>query len=99
MPRLTRMYKVAEATVLPGIREMERKDLKAVGRLLRAFLARMDMAPLLSQKDVEHTLFAGSGKDVGGKRVGQVVWTYVVEVRNSHLTRRDAIEMDLWTGS
>ena len=62
-------------------REIEKKDLKAVGRLLRAFLARMDLAPLLSNKDVEYALWNGRGKDVNGKRVEQVTWTYVVEVR------------------
>lgn len=80
MARIVRKFKVAEQTTVPGLREMEKKDLKQVGRLLRAFLARMDMAPLLSGKDVEHTLFAGRGKTVEGKRVGQVTWTYVVEV-------------------
>lgn len=81
MARMIRHYKLPEVPVLPGVREMEKKDLKQVGRLLRAFLGRMEMAPLLSGKDVEHALFAGRGVDVDGKRVGQVCWTYVVEVK------------------
>lgn len=68
--------------MVPGLREMEKRDLKQVSRLLRAYLARMDMAPLLSNKDIEHAMFAGRGKDVGGKREGQVTWAYVVEVRS-----------------
>ncbi|KAI5479326.1 glycylpeptide N-tetradecanoyltransferase [Pseudohyphozyma bogoriensis] len=79
MARMMRHYKVPETTTIPGLREIEKKDLKAVGRLLRAFLARMDLAPLLSNKDVEYALWNGRGKDVNGKRVEQVTWTYVVE--------------------
>lgn len=85
MARMTRYYKLAEEPVLPGLREMEKRDLKQVGRLLRAFLARMDMAPLMSNKDAEHFLYAGRGVDVGGKRVGQITWTYVVEVSHFHI--------------
>lgn len=81
MARMIRLYKLPEQTVLPGVREAEKRDLKQIGRLLRAYLARMDMAPLVSNKEVEHALFAGRGKDVDGKRVGQVTWCYVVEVR------------------
>lgn len=81
MARMIRQYKLPEETTIVGLREVEKRDLKQVGRLLRAYLARMDMAPLLSNKDIEHALFSGRGKDVGGKRVGQVTWSYVIEVR------------------
>lgn len=79
MARMLRKYSLPETTSIPGLREMEKRDLKQVGRLLRAYLARMDMAPLLSNKEVEHALVTGRGRDVDGKRVGQVTWAYVVE--------------------
>jgi len=77
--RMINQYKRPDATSLAGLREMEKKDLKEVARLLRAYLARFEMAPLLSNKEVEHALLAGRGRDVDGKRVGQVTWAYVVE--------------------
>lgn len=80
MARLINDCRVPAETKLPGLREMEKRDVKAVARLLRAYLARMDMAPLLKNKEVEHALLGGRGKDVNGKRVGQVVSAYVVEV-------------------
>jgi glycylpeptide N-tetradecanoyltransferase len=79
--RMTSLFRVPNETSLPGMREIEKRDLKQASRLLRAYLARFDMAPLMSNKEVEHMLYAGRGKDVNGKREGQVVWTYVVEVR------------------
>lgn len=79
MARMIRAFKLPEATTLPGLRELQKKDLKQVSGLLRAFLARMDLAPVLRNKDIEWALWGGRGKDVGGKRVGQVVWCYVVE--------------------
>ncbi|GAA5990097.1 hypothetical protein JCM11641_007066 [Rhodosporidiobolus odoratus] len=84
--RMSAYYKVGNETITPGLREIERKDLKACARLLRAYLARFDMAPLLSNKEVEHALWAGRGRDVKGskEREGQVVWTYVVEDPETH---------------
>ncbi|KAK4693083.1 glycylpeptide N-tetradecanoyltransferase, partial [Phenoliferia sp. Uapishka_3] len=84
MARMIRTFKLPEVTALKGLREVERRDLKQCGRLLRAYLARMDLAPLVSNKEVEHALFSGRGKDVGGKRVGQVTWSYVVEDPETH---------------
>ncbi|KAK4053683.1 glycylpeptide N-tetradecanoyltransferase [Microbotryomycetes sp. JL201] len=77
--RMISHYKLPDQVKIPGLREIRKGDLKQAGRLLRAYLARFDMAPLLTNKDVEHALWAGRGKEVDGKRVGQVVWTYVVE--------------------
>lgn len=79
--RMSSLFRVPSETSLPGLREIKKSDLKQASRLLRAYLARFDMAPLMSNKEIEHALFAGRGKDVNGKREGQVVWTYVVEVR------------------
>jgi glycylpeptide N-tetradecanoyltransferase len=76
-------YRVPQETSLKGLREIEKRDLKQCSRLLRAYLARFDCAPMLSNKEVEHALWTGRGREEesGGKRKGQVVWTYVVEVR------------------
>ncbi|KAM0749018.1 N-myristoyl transferase [Meredithblackwellia eburnea MCA 4105] len=84
LARLVLQNKLPEGTSIPGLREVEKRDLKQVSRLLRAYLARMDMAPLVSNREVEHALFAGRGKDVDGKRVGQVTWCYVVEDPTTH---------------
>lgn len=79
--RMAAHYRVPTETSIPGLRELEKRDLKQASRLLRAYCARFDVAPLLSNKEIEHALWAGRGKDVGGKREGQVTWAYVVEVR------------------
>ncbi|BGP13671.1 hypothetical protein JCM10213_002239 [Rhodosporidiobolus nylandii] len=83
--RMATFYRVPGETTIPGLREMEKRDLKQASRLLRAYLARFDMAPLMSNKEVEHMLLAGRGKEgLDGKRTGQVVWTYVVEDPHTH---------------
>lgn len=78
--RMSTYYRVPAEPTLPGLRELEKRDLKQASRLIRAYMARFDMAPLLSNKDIEHALWTGRGKDVNGKREGQVTWAYVVEV-------------------
>jgi glycylpeptide N-tetradecanoyltransferase len=87
MARMIRDNHVPSETVIPGFRDMEKKDVKAVARLLRAYLLRMDMTPLLKNKEIEHLLIGGRGKVIGNERVGQVVWTYVVEVKISSFFR------------
>ncbi|ORY78456.1 Myristoyl-CoA:protein N-myristoyltransferase, N-terminal domain-domain-containing protein [Leucosporidium creatinivorum] len=79
LARMVQHYKMPEETKIPGLREIRKGDLKQASRLLRAYLARFEMAPVMSNKEVEHALWSGRGRDEGGKRVGQVVWTYVVE--------------------
>lgn len=81
--RMSTYYRTPSEPSLPGLREIEKKDLKDASRLLRAYLARFDCAPMLSNKEIEHALWSGRGKgdSKNGHRTGQVVWTYVVEVR------------------
>lgn len=81
LARMVQHYKMPEEPKIPGLREIRKGDLKQASRLLRAYLARFEMAPVMSNKEVEHALWSGRGREEGGKRVGQVVWTYVVEVR------------------
>ncbi|BGP45991.1 glycylpeptide N-tetradecanoyltransferase [Rhodotorula kratochvilovae] len=82
--RMVSQYRVPSETSIPGLRELEKRDLKQASRLLRAYSARFDVAPMLSNKDVEHALWNGRGKDVNGKREGQVTWSYVVEDPETH---------------
>lgn len=69
-------YKIAEATATPGFREMTDADVPAVGKLMRRYLRRFDMAPRFSDDEIRHVLLSGNGS--GGQQ--RVVWTYVVEV-------------------
>lgn len=82
---------------LPGLREMELKDVAEVGKLMRRYMRRFDMAPRFSDHEVEHILLSGRGKpgtaqggERGGggeqKREGQVTWTYVVENEAGKIT-------------
>ncbi|EPQ28528.1 uncharacterized protein PFL1_03832 [Pseudozyma flocculosa PF-1] len=72
-------FELPASTSTVGLREMERKDVPAVGRLLRRYMRRFDMAPRFSDEEVSHIFLSGRGVDVGGKRQKQVTWTYVVE--------------------
>ncbi|CAD6889758.1 unnamed protein product [Tilletia controversa] len=81
-----RRYEVPKETNLPGLREMKVEDLAQVGRLLRRYLRRFDLAPRFNDDEVRHILLSGRGTDVDGKRQGQVTWTYVVEDDDGHIT-------------
>ncbi|GAA5938283.1 hypothetical protein JCM3775_002937 [Rhodotorula graminis] len=82
--RMVNHYRVPGETTIPGLRELEKRDLKQASRLMRAYSARFDVAPMLSNKDVEHAMWDGRGKEVNGKREGQVTWSYVVEDPETH---------------
>lgn len=65
-------YKVADQPGISGIREMVEADVPQVRELLNKFLNRYDVAPVFqTDDDVKHWILPH--KDV--------VWTYVVEVR------------------
>lgn len=84
LARLIAKNKVPEQTSTPGLRELEERDLPAVGELLSAYLARFDLVPLMSDEEVRHNFWSGRGigepDSTTGKRQGQVTWCYVVEV-------------------
>lgn len=82
---------VSSETKLPGLREMEERDVKSVTSLLRAYLSRFEMAPIFDEHEVRHNfLFGkGSGQSVQGRRSGQVTWAYVVEVRRNNYVWRN----------
>ncbi len=82
-------FELPAQTNLPGLREMEVRDVPAVGKLLRRYMKRFDMAPRFSDHEVEHILLSGRGTGEGGmdkKRQGQVTWTYVVENGEGKIT-------------
>ncbi|XP_072952637.1 glycylpeptide N-tetradecanoyltransferase 1-like [Typha angustifolia] len=56
MSRTIRLYKLPEATVTPGFRKMELRDVAAVTRLLREYLGQFAVAPDFDESDVEHWL-------------------------------------------
>lgn len=83
--RLVRVNKVPDAPTL-NIRPMEDKDVEPVADLFSRYMQRFDMAHLMTHDDVRHHFLSGQGTgDIGdggaGRRIGQVTWTYVVEVR------------------
>ncbi|KAK3385383.1 acyl-CoA N-acyltransferase [Podospora didyma] len=69
-----RKFMVPDKPATKGLREMEAKDLEAVGDLLDRYLKRFDLTPKFNLEEVEHWLL--HKKDAPGD---QVVWTYVVE--------------------
>ncbi|KAF8163391.1 N-myristoyl transferase [Crassisporium funariophilum] len=84
MARMVRVNKLPSATSLPGLREMEEKDMVAVTDLFKKYMERFDMAPLYSVEDLQHHLLSGMGRgEMGsggvGRREGQVTWSYVVQ--------------------
>ena len=93
--RMIRQSKVPSTPSLArsGLREMEEKDVSAVGELFRRYMERFDMIPLFEEEDIRHQFLSGRGtgeKEAStGRRAGQVVWTYVIEVRSpAFISRR-----------
>ncbi|KIR32095.1 glycylpeptide N-tetradecanoyltransferase [Cryptococcus deuterogattii MMRL2647] len=83
--RLVQQYTVPSHPRIPGFREMKKEDVPQVGALLRRYLDRFDVAQAFKDDDeVEHWFLSGQGKEVGGRRVEQVVWAYVVEDPTTH---------------
>jgi len=69
-----RKYQLPDQTATKGLREMEAKDIDAVLKLLKSYLAKFDIAPVFTGDEVDHWLL--HKPDRGGERV---VWSYVVE--------------------
>lgn len=85
--RLVRQYAVPSEPQIPGFREMVKADVPQVGKLLRNYLSRFDIIQTFDKdEEVEHWFLTGQGRDDSGNKVGQVVWAYVVEVRQARLT-------------
>lgn len=85
MTRMKRHYSVGTVPKIPGFRELTKADIPQVRELLSKYLDRFEVAQLFSKdEEVEHWFLSGQGREVDGKRVEQVVWAYVVEVRPIH---------------
>jgi len=88
--RMIRQSKVPSTPSLArsGLREMEERDVSAVGELFRRYMERFDMIPLLDEEDIRHQFLSGLGtgerETLTGRRQGQVVWAYVVEHPKTH---------------
>jgi glycylpeptide N-tetradecanoyltransferase len=87
--RMIRQFKLPSTPALSrvGLREMEERDVSAVTALYKRYMERFDMVPLFEEEDIRHHFLSGRGsgeKEAStGRRSGQVVWTYVVEVSSS----------------
>ncbi len=74
-------YALPKQTSLRGLREMREADVPQVGKLLRRFMRKYDMAPRFTDEEVQHLFLSGRGRkdEATGKTLEQVTWTYVVE--------------------
>jgi len=66
-----------------GLREMEERDVEQVTDLYKRYMDRFEMSPLMTAEEVRHNFLSGNGAgEIGpsGRREGQVLWVYVVEV-------------------
>uniref|UniRef100_A0A1D1Z667 Glycylpeptide N-tetradecanoyltransferase n=1 Tax=Anthurium amnicola TaxID=1678845 RepID=A0A1D1Z667_9ARAE len=74
MSRTIKLYKLPDSVTTPGFRKMELRDVPAVTRLLRSYLAQFAVAPDFDEKDVEHWLLPREN----------VVDSYLVESLDTH---------------
>ena len=85
LARLKRVHKLPTTTSLKGLRKMEEKDIVVVADLFTRYMTRFEMVPIYTVEELRHQLLNGMGEGkMGsggeGRRTGQVVWSYVVEV-------------------
>lgn len=73
-------FKLPERTATPGLRPMEKKDVPAVGDLLKRYLDRTDMAQEFSKEEIEHWIL-----NTDTPSPDKIVWAYVAE-SNGHIT-------------
>ena len=69
-------FRLPRETSLPGLREMEERDVSQVTDLLKRYLQRARMAQDFSEEEVRHWLLDKANKEKG---MDQVVFAYVVE--------------------
>merc|ERR1711924_84979 len=70
MARTIKLYKVPEVPQLPGIRELEKKDMGKVFELVSAYLKKFPLHPEFTKAELEHWILPKPG----------VVFSYVREV-------------------
>ncbi|KAG8217840.1 N-myristoyl transferase [Butyriboletus roseoflavus] len=88
LARMIRIYKVDPKTALPGLREIEERDIPEVADLFARYMQRFDMVHLMTIDEVRHQFLSGKGEldqpAENNRRSKQVVWTYVVEDPETH---------------
>lgn len=81
---MARMIRQFNLPVTPSLqlREMEEKDVPEICDLYTRYMQRFGIAPVMDENEIKHYLLsgAGTGPSRKGRREGQVVWSYVVEV-------------------
>lgn len=88
LARMIRVYKTDTTPHLPGLREMEEKDIPQVADLFAQYMQRFNMAPIMTVGEIRHLFLSGRG-DVEKpcekyRRPKQVLWAYVVEDPKEH---------------
>ncbi|KAI6132119.1 N-myristoyl transferase [Pisolithus croceorrhizus] len=88
LARMIRVYKTDTTLRLPGLREMEEKDIPQVADLFARYMQRFSMAPIMTVGEIRHLFLSGRG-DVEQpcqkyRRPKQVLWAYVVEDPEEH---------------
>lgn len=86
LARMIRVFKLPSTTHLgDSLREIEEKDVPAVAALYTRYMQRYDMAPTMTEDEIRHQFLSGKGtgekRQDDSRREGQIVWTYVVEVK------------------
>ncbi|KAG7644244.1 Myristoyl-CoA:protein N-myristoyltransferase C-terminal [Arabidopsis suecica] len=74
MSRTVKLYKLPDAPITPGFREMERRDVPAVTALLRNYLSQFAVATDFDDNDVKHWLLPREN----------IVYSYVVVSPETH---------------
>ena len=84
LARMINANKLPSTPILAGrgLRQMEERDIAGVSDLWSKYMRRFKMHPEYSHEELKHHLLSGRGlgEVVNGRREGQVVWSYVVEV-------------------
>ncbi|KAL4077148.1 acyl-CoA N-acyltransferase [Scleroderma yunnanense] len=88
LARMIRVHKIDTTPHLPGLREMEPKDIPEVADLFARYMERFGMSQIMSVDETRHIFLSGRGDfsqpSEGHRRPKQVLWAYVVEDPESH---------------
>ncbi|TNN75707.1 Glycylpeptide N-tetradecanoyltransferase 2 [Liparis tanakae] len=57
LQRTMKLYRLPDSTKTPGLRPMERRDIRQVTELLQKFLQRFQLAPSMGEEEVAHWFF------------------------------------------
>lgn len=100
LARMIRIYKIDSKITLPGLREIEERDIPQVADLFTRYMQRFDMIHVMTLDEVRHQFLSGRGDldqpSENNRRPKQVVWTYVVEVRGRHTRIFRASTLSFW---